>query len=1345
MAGDGAVVGSVGVEVTPTGADTFFGKFAAQANPTATKAGDQLGAAIAKAIVDKIGPAIGDGVTKGSRDSAPKSTKAGDDSGGKFADAFRRRVEAALKALPDAKITADASDADRKIAEIRADLQDLSGKTIGVDIADAEAVAKLDELRARLDEVGAASPSVRVKADTAAASAQLAIVQAEVDKIAGERPTVKPDVDAGPAIAELGAMDAASSASYSGMSGLAVAGVAIGATIAPAAAIAAGAIAAIATAAGAALAGVGVLLLAITPVIAAVQAMGAAQSKAGQSASTLASRQLSMAGAADQVRSAQASLANTVASAADSQRRAAETVANAETSLADAQRAAKQAQTDLTAARVAEAQAEQDLTNQIADGALAQRQALIDVATAKDNLDTTLANPASTALQRQQAQLTYDQAKQHIIDLGTSQDRLVAQQQQATRVGIDGSTQVVSAQDKVRAATETVAKAEQSLSDARTAQAATARQAAFSVAQAQQGVVSAQRAVQASAISAGNAGGAAMDTLAQKMAALTPVGRQFATFLYGLKPIFTELSGAAQDSLLPGLEAGIKILLPLVPSLVTFIKSLGHTLGDLFVAGAKALTNPFWQQFFQFIAAEAGPILTQMAGIVLNVAQAFAALLEGFAPVTNQIGAGLLALSQRFATFATNITKSQGFKDFIAYIMKNGPVLGKLFLDLAVVTIKLVIALAPLGTLVLGGLGKLAEWLAKLSPAQLLGIAAAIGAVVAGIVIAVGGPVTAIVVGVTLVVGALIYAWTHCKTFRDVVIDVFHAVATAAMWLWNEVLWPAFTAGRAAFDTIAAVITWWYTNVVNPVFTAVAAVVSWVWNNVISPIFNAIGFVITNFLAPVFNFLWHGVIEPVFAGIHLAISVAWAIIEVIFGLIQIYIKAVLAPIFLWLWHNVIEPAWDGIHNAISGTWNLIHPIFTALGAIIENDVAPAFKKGVDAISKAWNGLIDAAKGPVKFVVQTVLNDGLLGPYNWLASKFGVDAIAPLKLPAGFASGGYTGQGGKFEPAGIVHRGEFVIPREVVEEQGVGFFNWLIGHSRQLPAQPGDGSQGIALPPGALPGYADGGIVGWLSSAWNTITDPIGALKAKVLGLVDLIPGANNWAMKIVAGAAKSIIGKAVDFIRGKVTNQTSADGVYTGPISADVAAVQAFIRAQSGKPYGWAQAGPNAYDCSGFVSAVFNMLHGKNPYQHTFSTSNEAGFFPKPGHGVLTAGWANPGERGGGSVGHTTGNLAGLAFESGGALGNVHYGPGSTPVDSFAHVGTFDDGGWLPPGLSVNYNGTGKPEAILTDAQWGKVFDAAKGADSPRATVQIGEFHSNGMDPWQVASDLDWLARTRGR
>lgn len=60
--------------------------------------------------------------------------------------------------------------------------------------------------------------------------------------------------------------------------------------------------------------------------------------------------------------------------------------------------------------------------------------------------------------------------------------------------------------------------------------------------------------------------------------------------------------------------------------------------------------------------------------------------------------------------------------------------------------------------------------------------------------------------------------------------------------------------------------------------------------------------------------------------------------------------------------------------------------------------------------------------------------GIPFPGNLAAILSGISAvlagIAQAKSTLGFAEGGFTGSGGKYEPAGIVHRGEYVVPQRV---------------------------------------------------------------------------------------------------------------------------------------------------------------------------------------------------------------------------------------------------------------------------------------------------------------------------
>ena len=69
----------------------------------------------------------------------------------------------------------------------------------------------------------------------------------------------------------------------------------------------------------------------------------------------------------------------------------------------------------------------------------------------------------------------------------------------------------------------------------------------------------------------------------------------------------------------------------------------------------------------------------------------------------------------------------------------------------------------------------------------------------------------------------------------------------------------------------------------------------------------------------------------------------------------------------------------------------------------------------------------------------------------IAGSFGSGQVAsganPLTVNSGmgyggFAEGGYTGMGGKYEPAGVVHRGEYVINADQTKRLGVGFLDRL---------------------------------------------------------------------------------------------------------------------------------------------------------------------------------------------------------------------------------------------------------------------------------------------------------------
>lgn len=81
---------------------------------------------------------------------------------------------------------------------------------------------------------------------------------------------------------------------------------------------------------------------------------------------------------------------------------------------------------------------------------------------------------------------------------------------------------------------------------------------------------------------------------------------------------------------------------------------------------------------------------------------------------------------------------------------------------------------------------------------------------------------------------------------------------------------------------------------------------------------------------------------------------------------------------------------------------------------------------------------------------------------------------------GFDDGGYTGDGGKLEPAGIVHKGEFVINAENTKRLGLSMLNRLNGNPQ---------------------GYSDGGLVG--GQAFGAGAGLVGASAGSVIIDVDV--------------------------------------------------------------------------------------------------------------------------------------------------------------------------------------------------------------------------------------------------
>ena len=839
------VTGSVSVEVVPDAT-----RWASRLRAAILKDADRIGAEFGKAFGEAASKTIGDAVARGVEKSANQAERAAPAQGaavaGKFAAALKARLEAALKDLPEIEVDADTDPARRELAAIRAEMKALADAKIGVDIDAGAAQAQLAVLQERLRALSASDADVRVRVDAGAASAELVKFEAEVDRVDGREIDVQADADTTRARAQLDSMGQSGNIASGRILAMVGAIGLIGPALGPLAAIAAGAFSAIAVGAAAAATGVGVLVLALGPVIGATQAVLQNQNRANTASAQAESRAFALASAQDSLKAALRGVASAQADAAaaaeradrriaDARRRAEDaarsaasaisranrSVAAAESNLADAQRDALRAQEALTQAREDYARDQEDLASRLANGVLDEREATLRLAEARQDLARAEADPRVSELEREQARLAVDQAVQGLKDQQVENARLAKEKADADRDGIEGSEKVVDAarrvedanrrvadaEERVRLAVEAraqaqqdaaraVADAQRDVAEAQADAAQSQRRSAESIAAAQQAVVNAHRAVEQASLRSATAGGAATEAMQRKLAALAPEGRAFVKFLTDeLIPQVQRLTRVAQAEFLPGLTDGLRSLIAAGPEFEQVISVISRTLGDMASAAGDALASPFWRDFLRFMSTEFPPVLRDLGTIFGNLARAFAGFMRAMDPVNDAILDALVGMSDRLADLATDTGPDSPIQRFVQFLLTDGPRVAGAILSMVGAVGEFVVKLAPLGVTVAEAVGALVEFIAALPQPVLEGVALGIGAVALAISamnfamsIAALGPAALVATLIGALAAAAVVAYRSFTPFRRAVDTVADALKRAGISIARDLL-----------------------------------------------------------------------------------------------------------------------------------------------------------------------------------------------------------------------------------------------------------------------------------------------------------------------------------------------------------------------------------------------------------------------------------------------------------------------------------------------------------------------------------------------------------------------------
>jgi SLT domain-containing protein/phage-related protein len=273
-------------------------------------------------------------------------------------------------------------------------------------------------------------------------------------------------------------------------------------------------------------------------------------------------------------------------------------------------------------------------------------------------------------------------------------------------------------------------------------------------------------------------------------------------------------------------------------------------------------------------------------------------------------------------------------------------------------------------------------------------------------------PIAAIISLIIALAAALVYAYKHSKTFRDIVNQVWddvkgffiaawhvikaviNALVTAWQYTWHALQAAWRNVGHPIFEVIKVVFKVWYAIVGGILLAYIAAwkgvwfLAKWAWNNIGHPIFE--------------------IIKAVF-------KVWWAVVSTIF---KLYIDAWKA---VWhvaqaIWNAVGRPVFNIVTGTVKALWHALQPIFKAIG----NAWSDLWDNMSHAFSSIWNGIEGAIIHGINAVIHVI--NFFIRAIDWVLDKLPgnlhINTLSTFSLGGGGGGGGGGGHKMAFAAGGI---------------------------------------------------------------------------------------------------------------------------------------------------------------------------------------------------------------------------------------------------------------------------------------------------------------------------------------
>lgn len=249
-----------------------------------------------------------------------------------------------------------------------------------------------------------------------------------------------------------------------------------------------------------------------------------------------------------------------------------------------------------------------------------------------------------------------------------------------------------------------------------------------------------------------------------------------------------------------------------------------------------------------------------------------------------------------------------------------------------------------------------------------------------------------------VVAAILILFMRSLQSLTDWVSGVFAAAWGLIQTYIVQPVVAALAALQPVWNAITAGFTWLKDRVVAVLnLLAQLAIAAW---NFLSTSVQSIVTAVTTWVVSRFTW-WRDQINTIMGVIRDWVRTRWTELST-------FVTQIVTALVTWVIGH-----WTTFRDTITRLTETIRDWIVARFNQLRDSAEATFRAMVEGIGRIWDGLKAVAAAPVKFVIETVLNDGLIAGWNWLVDKLKLPDslnVAKIPLPGFYNAGVLPGPG-----------------------------------------------------------------------------------------------------------------------------------------------------------------------------------------------------------------------------------------------------------------------------------------------------------------------------------------------